>query len=326
MNESSLSAPSTPATSPPVPFLPSSDACPAPGTLWTDISGTDEERASKLQQELTNLGLALPDALLEEALTPLRFPESHVSGGTALMRMPSRLQWDTENSAYITFLLLPQKLVTLHGGPAPELDQIHRGLHEEPDPDIRDSASMFLFLLDALVENNIRTYTAARAVTEQMADAMDEEPETVAIEDLLQLRRQVGRIAAQFEDQFHSLAGLLVMLTHAPYGPDLREELHNMQDVQNHLLRSITRLETRLRDLQQYGQSLVQQRTEKRLRQLTVLTTLFMPLTLITGIYGMNFNHMPELSWEYGYVTVLGGMIVLAITLLVFYARKGWFR
>jgi magnesium transporter len=57
---------------------------------------------------------------------------------------------------------------------------------------------------------------------------------------------------------------------------------------------------------------------------LTMISTVFMPLTLIVGIYGMNFDHMPELHWEYGYFGVLGVMLAIVWAMMVFFKRKKW--
>ncbi|MBP6563696.1 MAG: magnesium/cobalt transporter CorA [Neisseriaceae bacterium] len=62
----------------------------------------------------------------------------------------------------------------------------------------------------------------------------------------------------------------------------------------------------------------------KQMRLLTVITLIFMPLTLITGIYGMNFDHMPELHWPYGYYMVLGGMALMVTAMVVFLYRRHW--
>ena len=60
------------------------------------------------------------------------------------------------------------------------------------------------------------------------------------------------------------------------------------------------------------------------MKVLTVITIIMMPLTLIAGIYGMNFHYMPELEWRYGYFVVVGVMALLAAVML-FFRRKGWF-
>jgi magnesium transporter len=61
------------------------------------------------------------------------------------------------------------------------------------------------------------------------------------------------------------------------------------------------------------------------MKVLTIIATLFIPLTFIAGVYGMNFEHMPELEWRYGYAVVWGVMICVAATMLVYFRRRKWF-
>jgi len=60
------------------------------------------------------------------------------------------------------------------------------------------------------------------------------------------------------------------------------------------------------------------------MRILTVVSTIFIPLTFITGVYGMNFRHMPELGWRYGYPATLFVMLMIAFGMLYYFKRKGW--
>jgi magnesium transporter len=59
---------------------------------------------------------------------------------------------------------------------------------------------------------------------------------------------------------------------------------------------------------------------------LTVITTIFMPLTFIVGLYGMNFTYMPELEARYGYFIVLGVMLLIASIMFGFFFKVGWLR
>ena len=61
------------------------------------------------------------------------------------------------------------------------------------------------------------------------------------------------------------------------------------------------------------------------MKVLTVISTIFMPLTFIVGVYGMNFDFMPELGWSWGYFGVWGVMVVVVIGMLIFFKRKKWF-
>ena len=58
--------------------------------------------------------------------------------------------------------------------------------------------------------------------------------------------------------------------------------------------------------------------------ELTIITTIFMPLTFLAGVYGMNFDHMPELHWRYGYPLALAAMIGVGMGIWFFIRRRGW--
>lgn len=66
------------------------------------------------------------------------------------------------------------------------------------------------------------------------------------------------------------------------------------------------------------------QRMNEIMKVLTVVSSIFIPLTFIVGVYGMNFKYMPELEYPYGYYTVVGAMFVIAITLLIIFIKRGW--
>ena len=65
-------------------------------------------------------------------------------------------------------------------------------------------------------------------------------------------------------------------------------------------------------------------RLNEVMKVLTVITTIFMPLSFIAGVYGMNFEHMPELEWQLGYPIVLGIMLVVTLAMLLGFRRRGW--
>jgi len=65
-------------------------------------------------------------------------------------------------------------------------------------------------------------------------------------------------------------------------------------------------------------------RMNEIMRTLTIIATIFIPLTFIAGVYGMNFENMPELKWSWGYYGALAGMLMLAIGMLLFFRRRNW--
>ncbi len=68
------------------------------------------------------------------------------------------------------------------------------------------------------------------------------------------------------------------------------------------------------------------QRMNEIMKVLTVVSAIFIPLTFIVGVYGMNFKHMPELEYPYGYYTVVGVMFAISITLLIIFIKRGWLK
>lgn len=70
--------------------------------------------------------------------------------------------------------------------------------------------------------------------------------------------------------------------------------------------------------------SSLSQKLNEVMKVLTIISTIFIPLTFIAGVYGMNFEHMPELRWRFGYLLIMGLMGVLALLMLRYFLRRGW--
>ncbi len=100
-----------------------------------------------------------------------------------------------------------------------------------------------------------------------------------------------------------------------------------LRDLYDHTIQVIDSIET-LRDnlsgmLDLYLSS-VSNRMNEIMQVLTIISTIFIPITFITGLYGMNFHYMPELSWRYGYFGTLGVMALIALLMLAYFKKKKW--
>jgi magnesium transporter len=110
--------------------------------------------------------------------------------------------------------------------------------------------------------------------------------------------------------------------------PLIKESTHiYLRDVYDHTIQVIDTLET-LRDmvsgmLDIYLSSLSYKMNEI-MKVLTLIATIFIPLTFVAGVYGMNFRYMPELTWEYGYFTVWGVMIIMVVLMLFYFRKRQW--
>jgi len=106
------------------------------------------------------------------------------------------------------------------------------------------------------------------------------------------------------------------------------DNIRYLSDVYDHVIHLIDSLDTYkdltagLTDVHINTQN---NRMNEVMRVLTIISTIFIPLTFIVGVYGMNFDNMPELHWSDGYYSVWGIMIFIAVTMMVFFKYKKWF-
>jgi magnesium transporter len=110
------------------------------------------------------------------------------------------------------------------------------------------------------------------------------------------------------------------------FTPDTQLYLRDVYDHAVHLIESLEGLRDLIAGLLDIYVSAQSNRLNKEMRLLTVITTIFMPLTLISSIYGMNFKHMPELEWHWGYYAVLLAMLVIVGLMLGWFWRRGWLQ
>ncbi len=100
-----------------------------------------------------------------------------------------------------------------------------------------------------------------------------------------------------------------------------------LRDLRDHVFQTIELIETyrdNLTGLQDLYLSELSHRTNGVVQLLTIVSTIFIPLTFLAGIYGMNFQHMPELEWQYGYFFLLGLMLLIVLMMIWYFRRKGW--
>lgn len=180
-------------------------------------------------------------------------------------------------------------------------------------------------VLDIMVER----YLAIREVFTRRMDAMQEDllnPHS-AYSDWQQLltgRREARRLESLCEDQIDALDAW-----HRDSCRDwTNPEETRLRDVREH----ITRVQHAGAELERHIEAAVQlyfasttHRTSEIVRTLTVFSAIFLPLTFIVGIYGMNFQHMPELGWQLAYPVLMLVMTLVAGGLLLYFKRRGYF-
>ncbi len=136
--------------------------------------------------------------------------------------------------------------------------------------------------------------------------------------DLLHLRRTII-----------PMRDLLYRILSLDHVKEQRETKAYFSDIYDHLLKLSEIVESNrdmTSDLRDSYVTLNSNRMNAIMMTLTIVSTIFIPLTFIAGVYGMNFDFMPELHWKYGYFAVLGLMGALVIGMLIWFVHKGWFN
>jgi magnesium transporter len=105
----------------------------------------------------------------------------------------------------------------------------------------------------------------------------------------------------------------------------LKPFLHNLTENLNNVMVTVDHYHEWLSNIMAVNLSVLSHQMNGVMKVLAIISTIFIPLTFIAGIYGMNFENMPELKWTFGYPLVLGCMSLLALIMVLFFKRKRWF-
>jgi magnesium transporter len=184
------------------------------------------------------------------------------------------------------------------------------------------------YLAYLLVDSVVDAYfPVVEAISERMAE-LEQEAVTVRSStecliriqrtrhDLLTLRRAVWPIREEVGVLTRDESGLIA--------PETRVFLRDAYDHSVQALELVESLRETATSVIEIYLSAQNQRLNEVMKVLTVISTLFIPLTFIASIYGMNFQFMPELHWPYGYLWALGLMVATAAGLVAFFKRRGW--
>jgi magnesium transporter len=190
---------------------------------------------------------------------------------------------------------------------------------------IRKSGADYLLyaLMDLIVDNYFLTLENFGEALEYLEEEVVKRPTPQTLQDIHRfkydmimlrksvwpLREVIGRLERRESD--------LIQETTEIY----------FKDVYDHTIVAIDNIETYrdiLSGMLDIYLSSISNRLNEIMKVLTIIATIFMPLTFLAGVYGMNFKHMPELEWILGYPFALGLMILVALSMLIFFRRKKW--
>lgn len=191
---------------------------------------------------------------------------------------------------------------------------------------IRTSGSDYLAftLLDVVVDNYIYILGVLGEKIETLDDKMTTNPHKQLLDEINIFKREINYLRKSIlpaKEMILSLAKLDVDFLHDTNRLHFRELQYNINEA-TELSDSYREI---LFDQISIYHTIVSTRLNDIMRTLTIFSVIFIPLTFIVGVYGTNFDVLPELHWKNGYYIMWGVMVVIALAMLVYFSRKKWF-
>jgi magnesium transporter len=290
--------------------------------IWIDVRGLGDEAVLRRVAEIFGIhDVALEDAVNVPQRAKVVPYEDHL---LVIGRVPCFDDDGTVATPQVCFLIGDRHLVTFQERYFGFFDAVRQRLREGIGP-IRKQGPDYLAyaLVDTLTDHY---YPVVEELSESLNELEDpalaaDDPETLT--RLHEVRRQVAVLRRIGWPQRESI-GHLVRDPSDRIGEDVRTYLRGTED---HIAQ-IMELADSLRDmavgLTEVFMTQVSHRTNEIMKVLTLMASIFIPLTFIAGIYGMNFQNMPELDSRVGYPLVLVVMVSVASGMVAYFRRRGW--
>ena len=297
---------------------------PEPGSvLWLDVDGLGD--AAVLQQIARTFGLH--PLAMEDAVNLHQRPKSeeYEAHQFIVLRMPDRADggFSTEQ---VAIFLGEGFVVTLQERPGDVFDPVRARLRN-PQGQMRQRGADYLCyaLIDTVIDSFFPELEALGERLEALEDSVIYAPDKAEMGDVHRIKRALMTLRSAVAPLRDVVAALL--REDSPrFSDNTRLYLRDCQDHTVQLVETIIiyrEITTGLVEILLSSQS---NRINEVMQVLTLIATIFIPLTFIVGIYGMNFDVMPELHWPWGYPAVMGFMAAIAGGLVWWFWRKGWLR
>lgn len=291
--------------------------------LWLDVQGIGDE------QVLLELGdvfgvhpLALEDIVnVPQRPTSQVFAEHHMIllGALRPGSTVGRIRFEQ-----VTLLVGRDYVVSVQEAHGDQLEPVRERLRQG-GPNIRRSGPDYLAyaLIDAAVD-------AYYGPIEECGEELEELDELVLLRPTLEVQRRIHGIKKELLVMRRSVWPMREMINglirddSAFIGESARLFLRDCYDHSVQLLEVIDTFREHVSSLTSTYLTALGNRTNDVMKVLTIMASIFIPLSFLAGLYGMNFDHMPELHWKWGYPALLSFMATVGLGLLLLFVRLGW--
>ena len=297
-------------------LLPRGDA-----NLWFHFDAPTEEELRFLQEDLKIHHLTLEDVVNQNQRPKVESFEDYVY--IAIHPLMHKKKWHIEPSE-LDLLLGRHWIVSVHYGPLPGLIE-NSHIHERLAKALGRGTDFLLYtLVDLVVDSYFPILDEIEDEIGSLEDRLLAQAKSADMNRLLAFKRSLVHVRRAVGPQRE----VFNQLTRHEFPFIRAENLVYFRDVYDHLLRITEELDS-LRDILSSALEVHLASTSNQLnvtmKRLAALGTIFVVITAIAGIYGMNFKFMPELEWRYGYYAAIAGMVLISLALYFYFNKKGYF-
>jgi len=301
------------------------------GATWIDLDEPTKEEERLVER---CVGLNIPT---QEEMAEIEPSSRLYEQGGALYMTASVLVGVEDGQPTTTpmgFVLTDNRLVTIRYA-TPKPVRAFEG-HVRRDPELaRDAPTVLVRLLDAIIDRMADELEKIGADTEHLSSAIFQQnvdDRRIPAEKLTRLLTSIGRAQTLLTKVRYTAVSTSRMLSflagskrmHAPEGADARHHLSSLTTDVTSLTEHASFLTDNLTFLLDASLGLISIEQNAAMKLFSWAAVVFLPPTLIAGIYGMNFDHMPELRWLHGYPMALGLMLASAVLPYLYFRRRGW--
>lgn len=292
------------------------------GALWIDIEGFEAESQEFLRRRRGLHPLAVDDAFAQQHQPKVEEFDDLLF--LIVRGIDFNQQSESVRTLKLAAFLRPGELVTVHRAPLRSVETVLESV-TGGRVTVTGGAQQLLYLLtNQIVELYLPLLDKMTEKIEALEDDIFDQPGENHLEAILDLRRELAtlrRVTQPHRQIFGHLANAgseHVDEEHISYFRDVYDKVFRVTD-------ALDQLRDHLASLRDTYLSLVSHRTNEVMKTLTVISAVLLPLTFLAGLYGMNFQWMPELHFRYGYPVLLGVMLAVGGGLIWWFKRRGWF-
>lgn len=295
--------------------------------VWADFEVTDNDSLQKTEDILLNV-FKFHYLTVEDCREPRNQPKIEAFP-KYLFFIVHGIRNETHTTNFVTKeldgFLGDNFVVTNRNEVFRSIDNVKRQIRANPQVCKRGAAYLMHNILDQIVDLYMPIVDDFDVAINDLEDRvfLMKKADNLILEEIMDLRRSVARLKRISARQLD----VLYRISHGEFSQIPDNVLPFYRDVHDHLLR-ISDLAESYRDLVgglfEIHFSVTANKTNDVMKLLAVYSAILLPLSLIAGIYGMNFEYMPEVHSPYGYFATLGLMILIALGLLIYFWRRGW--